>query len=499
MKYRIYTLALLLLHSYAHAEDISGKSVFVDFPNYELYSTTGYTLIADLEHDKGHAVEKPELSLSIFGGKTTRDGQENLRNYLLFDNKKELIVKEDVPDSLAEDLSQDILCRDFNVRTVGDQHYSKITMDPKQTKLGFMISYRHPINEKYWVNFDAPFEHLKQTVGLTETIVVAQSTNNQRASNPDAFFDTGTTTRLTAQINMFEAFRQTGLKYGRIDGTQKKDGMADFKIRFGRNAVVRDDLFVSQYVGVIVPTGNRRTAEYMWEAIVGNGHHAGIDWGNTTQICVHEANRCNWWVTNVLSGNYLFENTQKRSLDLYNGPWTRYLAMFENSATRATNQRTFGINLMTQDVKVSPGFALGMASQVSLVGKNWNINLGIINRFRQAEEVQLAQAWEEGPMIADLAEPAGVPGEVAPLRKMGRGIDLTGIASDSNIFIKESDINLNSAAHPSVLSSTIHASAAYFNNGEFSQNYELGGSVDTSRQNAGISRWNVFGRLLISF
>lgn len=499
MKYRIYTLALLLLHSYAHAEDISGKSVFVDFPNYELYSTTGYTLIADLEHDKGHAVEKPELSLSIFGGKTTRDGQEDLRTYLLFDNKKELIAKEAIPTNYAGDLSQDILVRDFNVRTAGGNHYSKVSMNPKQTKLGFMISYRHPINEKYWVNFDAPFEHLKQTVGLTETAVVAQSADDQRASGGHAFFDTGTATRLTAQANMFEAFRQTGLKYGRIDGTQKKDGMADFKIRFGRNAVVRDDLFVSQYVGVIVPTGNRRTAEYMWEAIVGNGHHAGIDWGNTTQICVHEANRCNWWVTNVLSGNYLFENTQKRSLDLYNGPWTRYLTMYENATTRATNQRTFGINIMTRDVKVNPGFALGMASQVSLVGKNWNINLGIMNRFRQAEVIELAQAWEEGPMITDLSTPGGTPGDVLPERKMGRNINLANWGVDSDIFIKAADINLNSAAHPSVILSTIHASAAYFNDGEFSQNYELGGSVDTSRQNAGISRWNVYGKLLISF
>ena len=122
-----------------------------------------------------------------------------------------------------------------------------------------------------------------------------------------------------------------------------------------------------------------------------------------------------------------------------------------------------------------------------------------MNRFRQAEDIELAKAWELGPMIAHLDEPAGAPGEVAPLRKMGRGLAIANIFSNSNIYIQESDIDLNSAAHPSVIASTIHGSVAYFNDGEFSQNYELGGSYDTSRQNAGISRWNIYGKLLISF
>lgn len=496
MKYRIYALAFLMLHSCSYAEDVSGKSVFVDSVNYDLYGTTGYTLITDQEHEKGHAINKPELSVSIFGGKMSQDGQDDMRKYLLFNGKTELTVKEDVPDTLAEELGQDILCRDFNVRTQGDVYHSRFTFNPEQSSLGFALSYRHPFKEKYWVSIDAPFLHLKQRVGLVETRVSAESAR----SDADAFFNSDDgTDRLTAQVSMYEAFRQPGLKYGRIDGAQKKNGLADLKLRFGRNAIDREDLFVSQYLGVIIPTGNRRTAEHMWEPIVGNGHHAGVEWGNTIQICMHEASVCNWWATNSLTGHYLFENTQKRSLDLNNGPWTRYLAMFKNSTERATNKRTFGINSMTQDVKINPGVAFGMASQLSLVGKNWNINVGIINRFRQAEDIELAKAWELGPMIASLDEPAGTPGEVSPSRQMGTNYATGYLFSDSNVYIQESDIDLNSAAHPSVIASTIHGSVAYFRDGEFSQNYELGGSYDTSRQNAGISRWNIYGKLLISF
>lgn len=493
MKYRMYALALLLLHSCSYAENVSGKSVFVDFMNYDLYGTTGYTMIAHQEHEKGHVINKPELSVSIFGGKTSKDGQDDLRKYLLFNNKNELIVKENVTGAPAGELAQDIISGDFNLTTDGS-YSSRITFNPEQKNLGFVISYRHPFQEKYWVSIDAPFLHLTQNVGLVETRVSAAG-----AAGANAFFNSDDSNdQLQAQINMREAFRQPGLKYGRIDGARKKDGMADLKLRFGRNAIDREDLFVSQYLGVVIPTGNKRTAEYMWEPIVGNGHHAGIEWGNTIQICMHEAKACNWWATNSLTGHYLFENTQKRSLDLYNGPWTRYLAMYQSSADLLVDHKTFGINSMTQDVKVRPGVAFGMASQISMVSKNWNVNLGVINRFRQAEDVELAQAWELGPMIANIGAVVA-PGEASPLRKMGRIFDTGTMFTTNNVFIQESDIDFNSAAHSSVIASTLHASIAYFNDGEFSQNYELGGSYDTSRQNTGISRWNVYGKLLVSF
>lgn len=492
MKYRMYALPLLLLYSYSYAQDVSGKSVFVDFMNYDLYGTTGYTLIAHQEHEKGHVINKPELLVSLFGGKTSKDGQDALRRYLLFNNKTELTVKEEIPDTAAKEFSQDILSGDFNLETNTGDYHSRITVNPKQTTLGFVLSYRHPFKEKYWVSVDAPFLHLKQSVGLTETRVSAASPRDDAR----AFYHSGDTSdRLQAQVNMREAFRQPGLKYGRIDGMRKKDGMADLKLRFGRNAIDREDLFISQYLGVIIPTGNRRTAEYMWEPIVGNGHHAGIEWGSTVQICMHEANACNWWVTNALTGHYLFENTQKRSLDLYNGQWTRYLAMYENEAARVEDRRTFGINNMTQDVRVSPGVAFGMATQLSMVSKKWNINLGIINRFRQAEEVELAQAWKLGPMISNVS----TANEAVPVRRMGQAHDADYLVIEGNVPIQASNIDLNSAAHPSVIMSTLHTSVAYFNDGEFSQNYEVGASYDTSRQNAGISRWNLYGKLLISF
>ncbi|MFT6765783.1 MAG: hypothetical protein ACJAZS_000675 [Alteromonas naphthalenivorans] len=499
MKCRIYVLALLLLHSCTYTEDVSGKSVFVDFENFELYSTTGYTLVAHQQHEKGHILNKPELSAVIFGGKTTSGAQDELNKYFLFDGKKELIVKEAIPATAntdaAQELSQDISTGDFNLQTVADNYASRIWFKPVQRRLGMALSLRIPFCDKYWVNIDAPFEHLKQDLDLQEERTSTEST----VAAVTKFTDS--TTLVTS---MYEAFRQTGLNYGRINGAQTKNGLADLTIRIGRNAYNREDFFVSQHFGIVIPTGNRRTAEYMWEPIVGNGHHAGLDWGNTTHICMHEADRCNWWITNAISGRYLFENTQKRSLDLHNGPWTRYLAMYKNTAARTSDARNFGINSMTKDVKVSPGVSFGISTQLSMMAKNWNMNVGVINRFRQAEEVTLAESWVQGPQIATIGTVATAgTGEVIPSRKMGRALDYTNLiaggAAPTDYFIKESDINLNSAAHTNVFASTIHASVAYYRDAAWSQNYELGGSYDTSRQNTAIDRWSIYTKLLISF
>lgn len=497
MKYRIYALALLLLHASSQAENISGKSVFVDFVNYDLYSTTGYNLIVNQQHEKGHVLNEPEVLLSLFYGESTNHA--DLNKYFLFDNKTELVVKENIPTTAVAELSQDLFSQDFNLQTFAGNYHSILKFKPKQTSLGFVISARYPFHERYWVSIDLPFLHLNQNLNLEEIRIsdesTAYGTRNFKESNGNATRET-----LTPQVNMYEAFRQPGLEYGRIDGAQKKDGLADIKIHVGRNAYNREDLFVSQYVGIIIPTGNRRTAKYMWEPIVGNGHHVGVDWGNTTHICMHEASLCNWWITNALTGQYLFENTQKRSLDLFNGPWTRYLAMYKDASARSANTLTFGINSMTQDVKINPGVAFHMATQLSLVGENWNINFGIINRFRQAEEIELAEQWKLGPMIANIAPVAGA---VVPSRKMGRAFNSTamiaGGGTPADLFIQESDINLLSAAHTNVFANTLHASVAYFNDGQYSQNYEIGGSYDVSRQNTGIERWSLFGKVLINF
>jgi hypothetical protein len=489
MKYRIYVVAILLLHSCADAQNISGKSFFSDLTDYSLYSTSGYTLAIDQHHEDGHVLNKPQFVSTLFYGKSS--DEESLNEYFLFGNKQSLTVREAIPTTALNELGQDILFGDFNVQTRNGQQRSTLSMKPKQKRGGIAFSFRYPFKEKYWLSVDAPFVHVQNNLDLTETYTYTPHATLATTNGFDA--------KLTTVTTMFEAFRQSGMTYGRIDGVRKKTGLADLTVRVGCNRVNRKDFFVSQYLGVIFPTGNKPKAIYMWEPMVGNNSHFGVEWGNTTHYCLKESAKGKIWVTNVISGKYLFENTQKRSLDLYNGQWTRYLAMFANGAKRASDESTFGINLMTQDVKVNPGFAATIGTQFSAMGEKWTGNLGFMTHVRQAERIELANAWTEGPQIANI----GAANSVVPSRKMGRGFNtnamIAGAGTVTDSFIKEADIDLTSAAHPNVLSTTIHGSLGYYHKTAHPQNYELGGSYEVSRQNSAINRWNLWARLQLTF
>ncbi len=495
MKYRIYVAALLLAPLCAQAENVSGKSFFSDFQDYSLYSLNGYMLTVDQHHDEGHVLNKPQISATVFGGRSY--DVEGLREYFLFNGKNSLRVKEYAtvaPGNALAQKDQDILFGDFNVQTQAGTQNSIITMNPQQKRIGFAFSLRYPFKEEFWATLEAPFVHLQNNLNLEERY----DGNPLITIGGAAGFDGANPTVTT----LFEAFRQKGMNYGRIDGVQKKAGLADLTVRLGYNSVNREDLFMSQNVGVILPTGNRPTAKYVWEPIVGNNHHFGVVGGATTHFCAHQADNGNKvWITTSVEGKMLAQNTQKRSLDLKNGPWTRYLAMFANSAARTANTQTFGINLMTQDVKVCPGASASFATQLSLMGDKWNLNLGMISRYRQAEKVKLAQDWVQGAQIANIGGTA--PGSVIPGRRMGECINnnaaIAGGAAPTDFFITQDDIDFGSAAHTNIMAYTVHASAAYYHHTGHPQNYELGGSYEFSRQNTAIDRWSVWAKLQLTF
>jgi hypothetical protein len=492
MKYRIYVAALLLLHSCVHAENVSGKSFFSDLQDYSLFSLSGYMSAADQHHDDGHVLNKSQTSATIFGGRS--EDVYDLQEYFLFNGKHLLRAQEYdtiAPGNALNQEKQDILFGDFNVQTKNTAQASILSVFPEQKRIGLALSMRYGFKDKWWLCVDAPFVRVKNAINLVESYTYSP----HRVIDGVAGFDGDNPTVTT----MFEAFRQKGMNYGRIDGVQKKAGLADLTVRVGCNSVNKKNVFMSQSLGLIFPTGNRPTAEYVWEPIVGNNKHFGITFSNGGHYLFNETTRGKIWVSVNMESKYLLENTQKRSLDLKNGPWTRYLAMYADNLKRTNDERTFGINLMTKDVKVRPGTTASFGTKFNFISDNWNISAGVISRYRQAERVSLVQDWQRGPQIANL----GTASTVIPTRRMGECINanaaIAGGAAPVDYYIQESDIDFNSAAHPALVSYTFHTTAAYYNHSEHPQNYEAGLSYDFSEQNTTINRWSAWAKLQVSF
>ena len=109
----------------------------------------------------------------------------------------------------------------------------------------------------------------------------------------------------------------------------------------------------------------------LFEPIVGHNHHWGIVLGTTFGVEVFNGFDGDLTVTNEIdfSVTELFEHTERRTFDLHNKPWSRYMQFYKNreqaeaaEAALLSNPNyvltlhTPGIDILTQDVKIKPGF-----------------------------------------------------------------------------------------------------------------------------------------------
>ena len=152
-------------------------------------------------------------------------------------------------------------------------------------------------------------------------------------------------------------------------------------------------------------------------------------------------------------------------------------AELANAASDEAVQRflaTPGINIFTRDMKVKPRFTFNSTSALMYTNQDRGMRyeIGINAYFRHAECVELCSKWEE--TVAFKAHTGN--GDTTSLRTINDHGDViitheTGgnlvtqtvnqklVRYEDNI-IQESDLDLNSAAHPCVFTHTIYVSFA---------------------------------------
>lgn len=481
------------------ANDVS-RSFFSVRPYYGHLAFQN-TLVEDA-HNDGRALKKTGLQTYFFASGSTN--ASDLAKYFLFNNKTTLIAGENVANATTttNELVQDIQVFNFNCSFLtADTFKSTITLDPHHTTIGFGFSARAYFREYFWASLDLPIVHVNNDLRLSENITNTGGGAGNSIINPGGLLAgaiQGIESRLTV-TSMKDAFRQAGMTYGKIDGPRKKTGVGDMTLRIGYDSVDWSNLYMTTYLGVVLPTSNKPKAHYVFEPILGNNGHAGIIFGSRGQFDSCKIGSGHLWLSWSAESQYLFENTQKRSLDLYRqGPWSRYLSMFANSAQRTAasiTARSFGINLMTQNVKVTPRLAANIDTNLSYITETFHANLGCTTNLRQSEEVSLANLWQEGPMVTSLA----TTNASNPLRTIGTELSSNDVTLNS--FIQQDDINLESAAHPAYVSTTLHGSFGTYCQRDCARpkNYEAGASYEFSQHNASMNRWGVWAKAQISF
>lgn len=537
-------LSLLLFCSgYTYGNDTVSKTFLWVRPQFQ-FASPEFLMATRNMHETGgfHA------GVSIFGGRST--APDKLAKYFLPFGHSAVAATSAVSDN-----NDSLLVQNFNLFNIQytsslgqellelaqqntQQFLSTICVQPRQSiiGLGLVFDYTFHWNDTpLWITLNAPVEHINNSMNLQENII-----------KQGTFFDIQpleTPSNLNSKLtNMCQALSQNNWCYGKIDCCDhKKTRLAFIQAAMGGRVMKGSHCNVDFYAGVTIPTANNAKARFVFEPIVGYGKHAGIFWGSSGVYKkeFRKWDRCTFEVHYDILSQYVFKKTQKRSMDLKNKPWSRYLQVYCSKAQAAqatdlvfnNNQQidsndflqsiflaTSGINVFTQNVDVIPGFNFTLNTGIRMQ-KEWE-------RFAGAFEIgySVFAKAEERVILADCCFPneVGIKDHVGlgianPIRNITQeklsneaawlwlalnGQFPTGIkANYCENLLTVCDLDLKSAAHPAGISHTVYGDlSGTVSFRDHPIKFGIGGSYEfDDRANSMINRWLVWGHLNVGF
>lgn len=516
----------------------TSRSFFSITPAYQKGQPSFESHFRDMIHAKKDGIGGG-IEITPFGGRSTKEPR--LAAYFGPACKNVFIVSEDPTDPEA-----DILARNFDITNIGFK--SKISFNPIHSFAGVGLRYKQGVwtscsGHTLWLDFSMPIEHVRNTLNFCEDVLNTGTRfiNNQtyapctpgtvinrdccNNSCEDSCFS-GTTVVTTAVANMTQAFAQEAWNYGRIDcGCETKTAVANFDMRIGYETVQNDHCRLESYFGFSAPTGNKVRSIKLFEPMVGYNHHFGLMFGTdaSLELWKSDCEDAHVWMELSLHGLYLIKNTQRRLVDLKGKPWSRFMRVYADQAQAqlalSTNNQclnTPGVNVFALDVEVSPGFQRSYNSSFVYTCGGFQGELGY-NFFARAPEcVELKCPWVEGPALVayeglrfctelgGFSPAEGAPGATDSVQTISNNFGDHNTVSAANYdqnLIKCDDFDLNSAAHPAVLTHSLFATLGYRWDDACMAvpSLGMGGSYEFSRDNAGLNRWTLWGKFGLSF
>jgi len=170
---------------------------------------------------------------------------------------------------------------------------------------------------------------------------------------------------LAAPINSFIRAWQGGVTWGDVKQglfnnvvgpAQTESGVADIHLNIGYDIWLREHGHAGFYARLVAPTGTRSNAHYLFEPVIGNGHHWEMGLGFNGRVVIWEKDGDQTW-SMFFDGyvTHLFASRQCRAFDLRcNCVGSRYmlLKVFENNTYTRTLIPAVNITTMPCDVKI---------------------------------------------------------------------------------------------------------------------------------------------------
>jgi len=278
---------------------------------------------------------------------------------------------------------------------------------PHETKPGFFGKINIPCCT---LSIDPQFKEINQVIGQT----YAKGEMNTASLNAALAFPIYTTIAQAfaggaiAGSPTGSAFK--GLEFGIIDSKQTSLlRFGDIDLAIGYNFLVNDRSHIGAGIRLSCPTGNKPTAIYVLEPIVGNGGHWGIGgeiMGHTIIWEGHDDKSIEFWFDG--QAQHLFKSMQFRSFDLLqNGPGSKYLLVKDLSPDGKTSQQLIQpfINLSSLRVFSTVGIVFDAALLLQMVYHNWQLGIGYNFAGKSTESLALLDKLAIGRYIVNGQQP----------------------------------------------------------------------------------------------
>ena len=313
-----------------------------------------------------------------------------------------------VVGSQKERVDADWLADYFGLPT---DYESRVQFDPKvaQALIDFDLQLEfYSLLPGLYARIHAPIVHSRWDLNMCETFV-STGTNGYDPGyfNADGIEREQLVENFTSFIMGCDAPQASGitfqtLKAAKMSCRQDLTKVSDVQIALGYNVLQKKRYHLGFNLRCSIPTGNRPTGEFLFEPIVGNGHHWELGGGLSTHYIVWKDEETQEHAGLYFDMNitHLFSSNQKRSFDLCGSHNSRYMLAHKLTPTIENNLRgvvtgeriipdaqydqeiSSVANLTTLPIKVSASMQADLAVMIGYTQRrnNWGFGYGFWGR-----------------------------------------------------------------------------------------------------------------------
>ncbi len=284
----------------------------------------------DLIYEKDHCFLGSIEAVGIYQQSSSMD---KLKRYFLINEREALVIK--------GDLAPQPTLRDVRAEWVGlpSNFVGTLQINPKQQQGSLWFEYNQDvkkfINNKFldslWVAISMPVQFVENDLGLTQTNVQNPGPNN---------------------FDIIAAFNQGLWHFGKLNPKKKhRAGVAEINVKLGATFMARDGFQIGYYSSIFVPLTGGQNPEFLFDPFLGNNRHFGFSAGVHFQLPLNDDTDCKLIAFFFdIENLYLIRSGQRRTLDLMDKPWSRFL-LFNNING---DSNIPGVNVLTRKVTVRP-------------------------------------------------------------------------------------------------------------------------------------------------